>query len=202
VIETARRRRARRGDGGQLREQIVEAAVGLLTTTGDEQAVSVRAVADAVGVTPPSLYLHFADKTALLHAVIERMFADLDRDVARARSDAATPTGRVLAFARAYLEFGLAQPGRYKVLYEGRVLPGLDLPDGAVPGRALLTSAADDLRAAIDAGELPPADPQATAVLVWQLLHGAVSLRVNKPAFPWPEAWAHTEPGVRALIGA
>jgi hypothetical protein len=34
------------------------------TETGNEDAVSIRAIADAVGVTPPSIYLHFLDKEA------------------------------------------------------------------------------------------------------------------------------------------
>lgn len=197
-----RRRRAPRGSGDQLREQIVTAAADLLATSGDEQAVSIRAVADAVGVTPPSIYLHFADKTALLRAVVERLFADLERDVAQAQARADTPVERVMAFAHAYLRFGLGRPGRYKVLYEGRVLPGLELPVGAIPGRDLLRAAARDLRVAMDAGHLPPADAEATAVRIWQLLHGVVSLRINKPGFPWPDPWPHTEPGVRALMGA
>jgi AcrR family transcriptional regulator len=50
-----RRHRARRGEGDRLREEILAAAERLLLETGDESAVSIRAVADAVGVTPPSI---------------------------------------------------------------------------------------------------------------------------------------------------
>ena len=66
-----RRARARRGEGPRLREEILAAATRLLAETGDEEAVSIRAVAEAVGVTPPSIYLHFADKTELIFAVCE-----------------------------------------------------------------------------------------------------------------------------------
>ncbi|MGY1809309.1 TetR/AcrR family transcriptional regulator [Blastococcus sp. SYSU D00669] len=196
-----RRRRARRGEGGALRERIVETAASLLAESGDERGVSIRAVADAVGVTPPSLYLHFPDKTALLRAVVQRLFTDLEEEVVRAQAGSGTPVERVLGLARAYLAFGLDSPGRYKVLYEGRVLTELDLPDGGIPGRALLEAAAHDLSEAMRAEQLPRADPRATAVLLWQLLHGAVSLRINKPGFPWQDAWADTEPGIRLLIG-
>jgi len=64
-----RRRRAPRGQGRKLREEILAAAERLLRETGDQEAVSIRAVADAVGVTPPSIYLHFADKTDLIFAI-------------------------------------------------------------------------------------------------------------------------------------
>ena len=64
------RRRASRGAGEQLRGEIVTAAKQLLADSASADAVSIRAVADAVGVTPPSIYLHFADKDALLAAVV------------------------------------------------------------------------------------------------------------------------------------
>lgn len=195
------RHRARRGEGGALRDRIVEAAAALLAESGDEKGVSVRAVAEAVGVTPPSLYLHFADKTALLRAVIERLFNDLEQEIAFAQSDGGGPKERVWGRSRAYIAFGLTSPGRYKVLYEGRALPGLAVPGGGIPGRSLLEAAANDLREAARTGELSVTDPDATAVRLWQFLHGVVSLRINKPSFPWRDAWADAAPGIRALIG-
>ena len=75
------RTRARRGEGEQLRDDIVEAATTLLLSTGNEEAVTIRAVARAVGVTPPSIYLHFADKNALLMAVCRQTFEHLDEHI-------------------------------------------------------------------------------------------------------------------------
>ncbi len=49
----------------------------LLTETGSEDAVSIRAVAQRVGVSAPSIYLHFADKRALIDAVCEEVFEAL-----------------------------------------------------------------------------------------------------------------------------
>ncbi|MCA1708231.1 MAG: TetR/AcrR family transcriptional regulator, partial [Actinobacteria bacterium] len=60
------RSRARRGEGDKLREDIIEAAERLLVETGDQASVSIRAIARSAGVTPPSIYLHFADKEGLL----------------------------------------------------------------------------------------------------------------------------------------
>ena len=78
---STRRRRAPRGSGEQLRDEILTAATDLLIETGDEKAVSIRSVAQRVGVTPPSIYLHFADKTALLDAVCCQYFEKLDEEM-------------------------------------------------------------------------------------------------------------------------
>ena len=70
-----KRRPARRGR--RPAREILVAADSSLPSTGSDEAVSVRAVADRVGVSTPSIYLHFADKDALIDAVCESVFADL-----------------------------------------------------------------------------------------------------------------------------
>ncbi|SDD08978.1 TetR/AcrR family transcriptional regulator [Actinokineospora iranica] len=201
---TERRRRAPRGEGGRLREQIVDAAARLLADTGDEGAVSIRAVADAVGVTPPSIYRHFEDKSALLQAVLDRLFGDMEAALADAAEHEPSPVRKVLAHARAYLDYGLLEPGRYKVLYEGRVLPTLSTPDttalDTTPGRTVLTASVEALREAMRAGETPDADPWRLAVVIWQILHGVVSMRINKPRFPWAPAWEDAEFAIRSVL--
>ena len=69
ATRAGRRPRLPKGEGRQLRDEILVATERLLLETGSAQAVSIRAVADAVGVTPPSIYRHFADKTALIFEV-------------------------------------------------------------------------------------------------------------------------------------
>ena len=76
---TERRARARRGEGEHLREEILEAATRLVAETGSVDAVSMRMIADAVGVSPPSLYLHFADKSELVFACCDAQFSRLAR---------------------------------------------------------------------------------------------------------------------------
>src|SRR5438270_1431401 len=74
-----RRRRARRGEGHRLRGEIIAAASGLLADLGDPNQLSMRAVAAASRVTTPSIYRNFADKQALLAAVLETRWAELVR---------------------------------------------------------------------------------------------------------------------------
>ena len=203
-LTRARRRRAARGRGGDLREEVLGIAVELLTGAGDEREVTIRAVADAAGITAPSIYLHFADKAALVAAVLERLGSDLDTalDAAVEAANAAgePPVARVLARAHAFVEHALTHPGRYTALYEARRRGAARTPVEVTPGRAGLEASRADLQQAMDAGQVPPADAQAVVVLVWQLLHGIVSLRINKPDYPWAPAHDDTETGVRALL--
>src|SRR5205823_3057114 len=102
-----RRRRAPRGQGELLREEIIDATERLLLETGDQDAVSIRAVAEAVGVTPPSIYLHFADKIDLIFAVCERHFARFDEIQEAAAAEFDDPVESLMARGRAYVRFGL-----------------------------------------------------------------------------------------------
>ncbi|GAA4586344.1 TetR/AcrR family transcriptional regulator C-terminal domain-containing protein [Planotetraspora phitsanulokensis] len=61
---------------GGRREEILDAALAIADEHGLD-AVSMRAVADRVGVTPMALYRHVSDKAALLDGVVGRLLATL-----------------------------------------------------------------------------------------------------------------------------
>ena len=110
-----RRRRAVRGDGTLLRIQILTAADELLTHTGSVDGLTIRAIAERLGVTPPTIYLHFNDKRHLTQVVAADAFAELDHTTAHTTDNAATPAERLLAYGTAYLTFALNRPEHYRI---------------------------------------------------------------------------------------
>lgn len=62
---------------GLTREQIVEVAVALVDAEGLDR-LTLRRLADHLGVTPMALYWHFRDKEALLAALGEMLFSSID----------------------------------------------------------------------------------------------------------------------------
>ncbi|MDQ3676786.1 MAG: TetR/AcrR family transcriptional regulator [Actinomycetota bacterium] len=197
-----RRSRAPRGEGERLRGDIVEATSRLLARMGSDEALSLRAVAREVGVSAPSVYLHFPDKEAVLLAVAAELFGDLQRTLDAAAAHAGDdPVASLLARARAYVTWGLEHPGHYKVLYEGALLRRIADPPQPVFGRALLLALVADLQRAVAAGALPPSDdPERRARLLWQAAHGVVSLRINKPGVAWDDPERDVEALIRAVL--
>jgi AcrR family transcriptional regulator len=175
------RERNRRGEGERLRAEILTATERLLATQPVE-ALSLRAVAREVGVTAPALYLHFADRRALVWAVLEHQFGVLTAVVTDAAERASDPRGRLREWCLAYCRYGLDHPGHYRVLFESWTAQRVDLPLADLPGHALWQSLLDALAAC----GVPPDESKEVGTLVWAGLHGLVSLRVNKPSFPWP----------------
>jgi AcrR family transcriptional regulator len=187
--QVAARARARRGEGERLREEIIEAVERLLARTGDIDLVSIRAIADEVGVTPPSIYRHFADKFTLVQEVVARHFATLDDAIETAGRRSDDPVESLRLRGRAYVDFGLANPEHYRVLFMCKTAdaPAFeDLADSA--GMQAFQHLVDAVQRGIDAGAFPP-DLDATlgAVTIWTALHGITSLLISMPTFPWPD---------------
>lgn len=191
--QRASRRPNRRGEGGRLREELIEAASAMIAETGTSQRVSLSAVARKVGIAVTSVYLHFADVEQLKAAVVERGFAQLDqyRDAASRNID--DPVRALLARCRAYCRFGLDHPGHYRLMF-GPDLPATLAYDAErAPGRHALHTLADSIqRCQPDRPTPGQDDPFRLATLVWGSLHGMVSLRIDRPQFPWPASLDET----------
>jgi len=184
---TPRRSRARRGQGELLRTDILAAAERLLIETGDEAAVSIRAVAKAVGVTPPSIYLHFADKTELIFQVCQVHWTRFNDHLAAAVAGVEDPVDRLRACGRAYLEFGLANPEHYRILFMGKPseLPtDVDMDELMASGGFGYVSQA--VGEAVAQGKLV-GDPTFIVYQAWSMVHGLVSLHIAHADLPWPD---------------
>ncbi|HVF74193.1 MAG TPA: TetR/AcrR family transcriptional regulator [Acidimicrobiales bacterium] len=177
-----RRQRARRGEGDRLREEILEAASRLLFETADADAVSVRAVADAVGVSPPSIYLHFADKDQLMLAVCEAQFHVFDEYVQREAGAVEDPVERLIARGHAYVRFGMEHSAHYRVLFmaETTAQPTPEFLAASGFGRLL-----DDVTECVESGRFRQADPLLLATGLWAVAHGVTALAIARPNFPY-----------------
>jgi AcrR family transcriptional regulator len=117
-VEVRPRQRNRRGQGALLRDDIVQAASTLLEQTGQEEAVTLRAVARAAGITAPSIYPHFRDPDEIKLAVVRRTFSTLAEVLRSASAQQAQPVPALYAVCRAYLDFAAEHPHLYRVLFE------------------------------------------------------------------------------------
>lgn len=190
----ARRPRSPRGEGDQLRDELLDAAEKLLIRKGSMDGVSVRSIAREVGVTPPSLYLHFADKDELFFAVCERRFADFEKVLSEAIDGVDDPGDRLRAMGRAYVRYGVERAEHYEILFgpgAQDVVKDRSLEDTA--GMRALGLLVQSVEAAIASGELADADPWLTSMTIWSAVHGAVMLLLSKEkmadqlALPDPE---------------
>jgi AcrR family transcriptional regulator len=92
---------------GNLRSAAVKATFRLVAKAGHEQ-LSLREVADAVGVAHRSLYNHFRDREALLDAVATEAYSRLAAQLVKVQ----TPQ----EYTATYVRFALANPAIYALM--------------------------------------------------------------------------------------
>ncbi len=203
---SAARERNPRGEGDRLRIDLLDAAADLIAETGDVDKVSLRAVAQRVGVSPTAVYRHFDDHETLLAEAVTYCWSEFAAALAAA-GDADDPFERLRAMGTAYAAFAVEQHGKYTVLFSNTV----DVRDGrrhdhdAPPssggqGIADHTHPSDgpegfgsaafellvDLVSAILAANGDERDPYFVAVQVHTWIHGIVDLTCSNPKMWWP----------------
>jgi AcrR family transcriptional regulator len=184
-VTTPKRTRNRRGQGSRLRVELIDAARRLLMTAERESDVSIRAVTRAAGAAPQSFYLQFASLDELLYEVYAIEFGLLREALAAAALAASDPAAALLAVSRAYCAYAAEQPGRYRLLTGVRGQAHEQWTATGMPGRPAFVVLQETVSAALWAAG-SDADPFVTAVTLWASLHGVVTLRADRPAFPWP----------------
>lgn len=96
-------------------EKIAAAAGKLLDRDGSE-AVTMRRVAKAVGITPMALYRHFADREGLLNSLADAGFEELTVRLAKAPMPA-HPEDQLRGILDLFLEFGLEKPRLFELMF-------------------------------------------------------------------------------------
>jgi AcrR family transcriptional regulator len=161
--------------------EIVAAALELLEDEGAE-ALSMRRLADRLGIRAPSIYKHVSGKEALEAALVSDGFAAIAEAFEEALRSGADPLG---ALARAYRRFALERPHLYRLMTE-RPLP-----------RALLRPGVEE-RAALPVVQAAGGDPD-RARAAWAFAHGMVILELNGRFPPDADLDAAWEEGVAAF---
>src|SRR5258708_9454663 len=171
-------RRAERGyHHGNLKEALLQAALGLIAEKGPAGFTFADAARSA-GVSPAAPYRHFRDRDELLSSIAQRGFEQFEEALTQAWDDGRPDT--VTAFERvgkAYLAFARAEPAFYSAMFESG-LP-VDLHPALL---AAIERAFGIIRAAAErlAALAPPGMPRPPALMmalhIWSMSHGVASL--------------------------
>jgi AcrR family transcriptional regulator len=205
-------------------ERLREAAISEIKATARRQmaeqgqaALSLGAIARAMGMTTPALYRYFESRDALITELIIDAYQALT--IALEQADAATPSddyaARFQALARAYHDWAVAHPHEYALIY-GTPIPGYHAPrERTVPVAARILLAFGMLfKAAWEAGNLriPAAyttmssELRETAVQLMsdlsrdvhapEVLLATLTVRGLLHSLVWAELYGHFPPGI------
>ena len=188
---------------GNLRRALLDEALVVIAEKGVE-GLSLRDVATRVGVSHAAPYHHFADKTALIHALAHEGMSLMDDAMAAAEEAAGEdPKARLLGIGMAYVTFAVEHPDYYAAFNAPEInspsAQRADLQPEEERGNTWerLVSAVERCQ---NSGDLPQGDPVVLAVYLWALVHGLAELWRNGPLSLMPQAAGGLEPMARQVL--
>ncbi len=163
-----------------LREKILEASRSVLFTNGYD-ALSMRKIATATGVSATSIYLYFKNKDHLVHTIIEESVEELSSAIEKGASRVKGTINQFEAIIRSYVDFALNQPEKYQVIYMVKSDAMGRYPKEkfrkARRGYALLESV---IQQGVDEGIMELDRPMIAAYSIWAQLHGIIDVVLNR----------------------
>ena len=163
-----------------LRTRLIDEAMALLEREGAD-AITLRSLAAAVGVSHMAPYRPFRDKEALLAALAEHGFAALGTAMqaagARRAAAGAAPRDAFLGFGLAYLDFARTRPQLYRLMFGPALAGKVGHPGLAAAGTATFVGLARAV-----GGLLTPDDPfpvETHAISTWAMVHGLTMLMLD-----------------------
>ena len=162
--------------GASLREKILQEAIDIVQKHGVEN-VTMRSLAERLGYSPATIYLHFQNKRELLHDLalegFDRLIAALEPCLRLP-----DPSEAILEGAKRYIDFGLANPEIYRLMFQDTSVQAFT-PDDIAHRSRLWNLFRDTHARGIASGVLREGDPDAFVMVGWSLLHGFVLLALS-----------------------
>ncbi len=172
----ARKRRYHHGDLGHA----LLAAVRTLIERDGPSGFSISEACRMAGVSTAAPYKHFKGKDDILRSLVMQGFEELGEAMTRARdADPGPAPRRIAAMGRAYVAFGLANPGLFRLVFGTKDrLKGAEDAELHACGHDCFSVLIEEV-----AGHLGPlAGPEAAkrlSVMLWTFVHGAASLAME-----------------------
>ena len=158
----------------------IRAAAGGIFAKDGIEAMTMRAVAREVGISPTAIYRHYENQEAILQEIWSVGCADLAKSL-NEPIESNDPTDRMLTLTHRYVSWALTQPEIFELMYRDNPYGLNPLPAGSGDDLTAITN--NSIRAlvreienAIRMGRWRNEDKWQMAVAIWSLSRGLISL--------------------------
>ena len=181
----------------ELRAEILDAARVLFIQEG-YQGFSMRKLAERVGYSHASIYLHFRNKAQLFDCLVEESFVQLQQRLKKLQHKymEKDPVEMLKKGARVYADFGLENPHAYEFAFILR-RKGPQRPWKPHPAFEAVRSM---VRRCVEEKHFRPVDVETASQALWVAVHGVTSLLILRPSFPWVSKHALIEQVVNSAV--
>ncbi len=185
-----------------LRRVILDSTRHLLVRDG-YMSLSMRKIARAIGYSATSIYLHFENKDALIHALIEEGMDQLLAALKDAEAEhPGDPVARLEAMCRRFVVFGLENREYYEIMFMLHPEFMERYPaEKYRRARRNLDVIAATLADGVAQGVFAVENVRVVASTIWSALHGAVSLLLARRVDIRIEQTAFIEAAIAQTLG-
>ncbi len=161
---------------GELREALLSAAVQVLEQKGVAQ-LSLRALAEQLGVSRAAPYRHFTDKADLLASMAEQGFQQFQHALHQAVMNTELPIlARFQYMGHAYVNFAQTHPAWYQLMFHEADILSHPKPSLKQAAESAFQELAQMLAMCQAASVVQQGDVEQQALFVWSTMHGLSSL--------------------------
>jgi len=184
-----------RTGNSELRNKILEEAIGIVYREGPAR-VTMRSLAEKLGYSAATIYLHFENKEELLKEIALHGFDRL-AEVMDGVAEIADPLQAVAEAGRRYIGFGLQHPELYRLMFQENTLSPFSArysPDELKRALGIWELTRDIYARGIESGVFRSSNPDLEATIGWSAVHGYVQLVTGERL---PAKWNEFHGGTR-----
>jgi len=164
---------------GNLKEALITAGLDILSEKGME-GLSLRKVARMVGVSHTAPYNHFSDKQGLLAAISTAGHEHLHQLLLDTFEKSKIQSSNIISdIAWAYLQFGLANPAKFKLMFSGALEEERAHPEFVAISQKTIGLFEEIIVFCQSKGQLPEGRVEDLAIKLWSLVHGFTYLMLE-----------------------
>ena len=162
-----------------MRASILDAAMELYLEEGLD-SLSIRKIADKIEFSPATIYLYYRDKDEIFYDLYSLAFGQFLTEQHKL-DGIADPYDRLYAGCQQYIQWGLANPKLYDLMFILQVPMTVIAEENCKDiGQASFNVLRQTVSQCIAAGKLRVKDVELASLMIWNMLHGIVSLIIKQ----------------------
>jgi AcrR family transcriptional regulator len=165
---------------GDLRRAVIDTALAIIAECGID-SLTMREIAQQIGVSRMAPYRHFENKAELLAVLaqegFEGMYAAIQEAVAHTSND---PLARLQSIGVAYIAYAVARPVHYRVMFDASLSNRTIYPPLYQAALKNFDCLMDTIDRCQQQGLIRTGDPKELAQINWSLVHGLSLLAIDR----------------------